>query len=336
MHFPRQSEWLLYWGCIFLMGCSTTHHILPAAPLEKGESLTSFSLVVPIHKFETISFQVDNFIGLGNDLNFGFNVSNFIFFLPTSISISRYQNIGPAYMAYNLFLNNLFETSYSPLLETGLSVSRLENGYPNSLYLGVGYYPPHSLVQGLFKSNRHEFDSDSRLSIISQLDLGYEFAGASVRYNGNLSGYYIDYYNLRKHRMREGYGALPGFEIAKDEIESIDSLDLGRDEILRIRLKNDSSITLRSRDPYPDCLGCAHRQRTIGAYTVGGDYKVYWLIVPGQYSGLMELSIPEIVSRYREKGTVAIRQKENPVELKKRTRHPFMEDFSFGINLISD
>jgi hypothetical protein len=321
---------------LLLAGCSTTHHILPARPLERGESLTSFSVVVPVHKFESLSFQVDNYFGLGNEMNFGFNISNFLFFMPTTVSLSRYQDLDRGYLASHLFLNNLFETSYSPLIETGLSLSLMENGYPNSMYLGMGYYAPFSFVRGRFKSDKHEFDSDSRLSIVGQLDLGYGSGGTSVRYNGNLSGYYIDYYNVRKHRMREGYGALPAFEIGNGEIESIDSADLGRDEILRINLKNDSGITIRSRDPYPDCLGCAHRQKTIGAYTVGEDYGVYWVIIPGQYSGLMELSIPEIVSRYRDGKGISIRGIEGAVELKKKRRNPYFEDFSFGINWNSE
>ncbi|MDB5106368.1 MAG: hypothetical protein JWP91_4057 [Fibrobacteres bacterium] len=333
-------EALIVSACLLLAGCATTHHIIPAAPLKRGESFTSANIIVPLHKFEKASFQLDNYFGIGNDLNLGIAISNFLFFLPTTVSISRYQGRDGANLAYSVFINDLFETSYSPLLEGGVSYSRMENGYPDAAYIGLGYYLPFSIFQSFWKANDHAFGSESRLSMIGQLDLGNEDAGASVRYNGNLSDYYIEYYNSgNKINFLAGDANHAGIELPYGEIAGIDTLGLEPSERMRIRLKDHSAVVIRDRDPYPDCIGCAARQRTMGAYPMGEDYAVYWIRYPGRLlnypglnNGFLELSLPEILSRYGEGKSIVLRQKEEFLDLKKRGRKPFFEDISFGVN----
>ncbi|UCC43184.1 MAG: hypothetical protein JSU65_08515 [Candidatus Zixiibacteriota bacterium] len=127
---------------IVYMGCGTSHQFLPGMPLEKKEWMISVVWHYDMNRLvkpRSLVFpEVNAYIGIGKDYNFGFGAA-WPFFV-NHLSIARYYSeTDENYWAGYFHLNGILSPYFNPHLEIGGLYSENNGGFRQNFSLGLAY-----------------------------------------------------------------------------------------------------------------------------------------------------------------------------------------------------
>ncbi len=301
------------WGIliVFLFINCTTQNFVPPRPLLKGENELRVSLNLSGNNFSTYSIQFSMFHGLTDQDVIGTSLNNFVYFLPSHISMAHYWDQNNSFYNMQFHMNDLFATNYNPSIEFDLGYSNFYSSTYNTVKIGVGYYGTPLLYKMIDVSvTKHKFVS------ILGYRVQHKMLYADVQLIKGMTDYFIRYYkdNYKKRpTVSEKYQKYSDNikytqqEFEHNNVEQIFS-DLNE---YKIALKNGDTLLVTQRPPYSDWIGGGFKFLSLSAYNASQNHRMYWIYWQNRYEKdetpiMLELNMSKIIANYKNGGDLLL------------------------------
>jgi len=232
-----------------LAGCGTTHHVLPAAPLERGHYQISLTWHYDLNGFYAprglLWPDLNAYIGLGREYNLGFggNIPCFV----NHISLARYYRVHDHdYWSSYLHINRVFAANSNPLWEIGATYGSKSSGCWRTFSMGLAYGQIGVIDRGFLlmilpNTVAHRIMPTFKGSLVGR-DVGVSwdhYAGQTTALLASLKDRILHHNDTL---LRFGPGQVSSIDYTNDDWEST----------IRLNLTGDSSVTIWGIEAYAD------------------------------------------------------------------------------------
>lgn len=286
---------------VWLAGCgATTHTALPPAPPGAGVGVGTVGLQISGARPSLASVQLGVYVGVGSRGVVGGTFTDFSF-VP-AVSAALYAPSGDGWVSARGHLQNPFGVAAEPTVEAELAYT-LPSG-DVVVRGGVGVVTEGPLLRLI----RHAIGVPQapalppRVVLTAGVDATPGRALASVEVHAGLGRATARNRVARQHRDLDSLGAaLGGLVLGPDRVASVEPGDGGW-TLATVTLTDGRTLTIRTRDPYPDCQGCAYDLAVVRASRPTNAHRTTWVdLTDARRSYVLALDVDAILATWRDR-----------------------------------
>ena len=305
MRAARKRPLALVLAALLLSGCgATTHTVLPPAPPGAGRVAATFGLQWSPGKMSFPSVQTGVYVGVGARGVVGGTITDFV--LPSSASGAIYAPSGEGWVSARAHVQNLLGEQIGPTYE-------IEGAYaPASgeatIRAGLGVLAESPVVRAIRRGVENARPAPPpRLVLTLGADAvpGRGLASAEAHLGLGRA--------LARNEIARQRLDMRDVEAQLGDLDSTSVRSVARNEeslfnILTVTLRDGRTLSLNTRDPFPDCFSCALALRRAGAYPPSPGARGVWLSLSreGTFPLMFPVALdPEaILATWRERGVI--------------------------------